>query len=132
DLAAGESEVLDLSSLAPGEYQIICTIAGHADSGMTGTLTATEGGAGGGSALAATGEAAAADHPSHGGGTTEADYQAMSDAMNATRSECPAETEGHGNELLEPEIKADGTKVFELTAEIVEWELEPGKFVDAW
>ena len=132
DLAAGESEVLDLSSLAPGEYQIICTIAGHADSGMTGTLTVTEGGAGGGSALASTGEAAAADHSSHGGDMTEADYQAMSDAMNATMSEFPAETEGHGNELLEPEIKADGTKVFELTAEIVEWELEPGKFVDAW
>ena len=132
DLAAGESEVQDLSSLAPGEYQIICTIAGHADSGMTGTLTVTEGGAGGGSALASTGEAAAADHSSHGGDMTEADYQAMSDAMNATMSEFPAETEGHGNELLEPEIKADGTKVFELTAEIVEWELEPGKFVDAW
>jgi FtsP/CotA-like multicopper oxidase with cupredoxin domain len=34
--------------------------------------------------------------------------------------------------MLEPEVKADGTKVFELTAEIVEWELEPGTFVDAW
>jgi FtsP/CotA-like multicopper oxidase with cupredoxin domain len=63
---------------------------------------------------------------------TEADYQAMSDAMNDTMLEFPAETEGHGNPMLEPEIKADGTKVFELTAEIVEWEVEPGEFVDAW
>ena len=133
DLAGGASEMLDVSSLEPGEYEIICTIAGHADSGMTGTLTVTEGGAGGGSALAASGGSGEMDHSSHGsGGMTAADYQAMSDAMNETMLEFPAETEGHGNEMLEPEIKADGTKVFELTAEIVEWELEPGKFVDAW
>ena len=41
DLAAGESETLDLSSLEPGEYEIICTVAGHADAGMTGALTIT-------------------------------------------------------------------------------------------
>lgn len=134
DLAGGESEMLDVSSLEPGEYEIICTIAGHADSGMTGTLTVTEGG-GGGAALAATGDSGsgATDHSSHGSGEmTEADYQAMSDAMNDTMLEFPAETEGHGNAMLEPEIKADGTKVFELTAEIVEWEVAPGEFVDAW
>ena len=43
DLAAGESETLDLSSLEPGEYEMICTVAGHADAGMTGTLTITSG-----------------------------------------------------------------------------------------
>jgi FtsP/CotA-like multicopper oxidase with cupredoxin domain len=135
DLAAGESETLDLSALAPGDYTIICTIAGHADSGMTGTLTVTEGGGGGGggTALAATGGDAATDHSAHGGGEmTEADYQAMSDAMNDSMLEFPAETEGTGNQILEPEVKADGTKVFELTASITEWEVEPGKFVDAW
>ncbi|MBN2623450.1 MAG: multicopper oxidase domain-containing protein [Acidimicrobiales bacterium] len=135
DLAGGESETLDLSSLAPGEYEIICTIAGHADSGMTGTLTVTEGGAGAASLAggeAASGDAAAGDHASHGGTMTEADYQAMTDAMNASMSEFPAETEGTGNQILEPEVKADGTKVFELTAQITPWELEPGKFVDAW
>jgi manganese oxidase len=29
-------------------------------------------------------------------------------------------------------VLADGTKVFELTASIVKWEVEPGRFVDAW
>ena len=53
DLAAGDTETLDLSSLAPGEYEILCEIPGHADSGMTGTLTVTERGAGGSSAPAA-------------------------------------------------------------------------------
>ncbi|MEL7209553.1 MAG: multicopper oxidase domain-containing protein, partial [Actinomycetota bacterium] len=34
--------------------------------------------------------------------------------------------------LIEREIAADGTKVFELTAEITDWEIEPGKIVQAW
>ena len=44
----------------------------------------------------------------------------------------PAETEGLGNEALEPTVLADGTKRFELTAAITEWEVEPGKVVEAW
>ena len=36
DLAAGDTETLDLSSLEPGEYEILCTIPGHADSGVAG------------------------------------------------------------------------------------------------
>ncbi|MEZ5228475.1 MAG: multicopper oxidase domain-containing protein [Acidimicrobiales bacterium] len=46
---------------------------------------------------------------------------------------CPAETEGKGNQILEPtEVLADGTKVFDLEASIVRWEKEPGLYVDAW
>ena len=44
----------------------------------------------------------------------------------------PEETEGEGNLPLEPEVLSDGTKRFELTAEVIEWEVEPGKFVEAW
>jgi FtsP/CotA-like multicopper oxidase with cupredoxin domain len=52
--------------------------------------------------------------------------------MNASVGEFPAETEGVGNQILEPEVKADGTKVFELTAAVTPWEVEPDKVVDAW
>ena len=134
DLAAGESETLDLSGLEPGEYEIVCTIPGHADSGMTGTLTLTEGGAAapsgaaGGSETGGEGAAAGHDHST----LTEAEYAEMSEAMNASVGEFPAETEGVGNQVLEPEVKADGTKVFELTAAVTPWEVEPGKVVDAW
>jgi FtsP/CotA-like multicopper oxidase with cupredoxin domain len=133
DLAGGDSETLDLSSLEPGDYTMICTIAGHEDAGMTGTITVTEGGATGGLSSAAGGEGgdAAAGHD-HSVGMTEEQYAEMSEAMNATIGEFPAETEGSGNQVLEPQVKADGTKVFELTAEIVEWEIEPGEFVEAW
>ncbi len=43
NLAAGASEQLDLGELAPGTYEVICTIPGHAGSGMTAELTITDG-----------------------------------------------------------------------------------------
>jgi uncharacterized cupredoxin-like copper-binding protein len=134
DLAAGESETLDLSSLEPGEYEIICTIPGHADAGMTGTLTVTSGDEAAGlttdAAISGSGDAAAGGHAGHQ--MTAEDYDQMSQAMNETIAEYPAETEGAGNQILEPTVRADGVKEFDLTAEITPWEVEPGTTVDAW
>jgi FtsP/CotA-like multicopper oxidase with cupredoxin domain len=72
---------------------------------------------------------AAAEHEGHG---EAADYAAMDAAMMDSILEFPAETEGMGNQLLEPAILADGTKQFEITAAITPWEIEPGVVVDAW
>jgi FtsP/CotA-like multicopper oxidase with cupredoxin domain/plastocyanin len=134
DLAAGESETLDLSSLDPGEYEIICTVPGHADSGMTGTLTVTSGDAAAGltsdAAASESGDAAAGSHAGHQMTATE--YDQMSQAMNETIAEYPAETEGTGNQVLEPTVRADGVKEFDLTADVTPWEVEPGGTVDAW
>jgi len=125
DLGGGESETLDVSSLEAGEYEIFCDIPGHKDAGMVGTLTV--GGEGGG---AAEGESAAGGH---GEEMTEEEADALDKAMMDSFAAFPAETEGVGNQPLEPaEVMADGTKRFELTAEIVDWEVEPGKVVKAW
>ncbi|MFO7171901.1 MAG: multicopper oxidase domain-containing protein [Bacillota bacterium] len=43
----------------------------------------------------------------------------------------PAPTEGKGAQPLEPRIE-NGVKVFELTCKKVQWEVEPGKKVEAW
>lgn len=43
----------------------------------------------------------------------------------------PAPTKGKGNQLLEPRIER-GVKVYELTASKVQWEVEPGRTVEAW
>ena len=48
DLNAGQSQVLDLSSLAEGTYVVVCTIPGHEAAGMTGTLVVSGSGGGGG------------------------------------------------------------------------------------
>jgi FtsP/CotA-like multicopper oxidase with cupredoxin domain len=124
DLAAGEAGELDISSLEPGSYELLCQISGHADSGMTAQLTVAEGG-GTVAAQPEEGEPQAA----HG----EMDYEQMTEDMLATFAEFPAETEGVGNELLEPtEVKADGTKVYDLTMELADWEVSPGEVVEAW
>lgn len=43
----------------------------------------------------------------------------------------PQASRGKGNQLMEPTVVA-GVKVYELTAEEVEWETKPGKTVKAW
>jgi FtsP/CotA-like multicopper oxidase with cupredoxin domain len=116
DLNAGESGTVDVGELATGTYVIFCDIPGHREAGMESTFTVTED---------ASDVVASEDDEM----TAEEMNQVMIDSM----LEFPAETEGKGNQALEPvEIKADGTKVFELTAEVISWEVEPGKFVDAW
>jgi len=40
-IEAGDSQLVDLSALTPGTYDVECTIPGHKDSGMTATLTIT-------------------------------------------------------------------------------------------
>ena len=124
DIQPGGSEELDVSSLAVGSYEVSCLIAGHAEAGMTGTLEVTAGGGGGGETASAT-DTTMANHDTM-------DYAAMTAAMNETISQFPAETEGLGNAELEPTILPNGTKHFELTAEITPWEVAPGQVVDAW
>jgi FtsP/CotA-like multicopper oxidase with cupredoxin domain len=84
----------------------------------------------------ATGAAGASDTTAaghdHGAAGEETDWDALDMAMMETMLAFPAETEGKGNVPLEPTILPDGTKQFELTAEIVQWEVEPGKLVEAW
>lgn len=124
DLAAGEAGELDVSSLEPGSYELLCLIAGHADSGMTADLEVV---AGDGASADPADHAAASD--GHG---TEMDYAKMTEDMLATMAAFPAETEGLGNESLAPtEVLADGTKVFDLTMELADWEVSPGNVVEA-
>ena len=125
DLNGGETGELDLSGLAPGTYEVICEIPGHADSGMTTTLTV------GAAGEAAAGDAATAGHAGHATMTPD-EAAAMDEAMMATMGAFPAETEGTGNQPLAPEVQPDGTKRFELTASIVDWEVAPGQVVQAW
>lgn len=127
-IAPGKTVTLDLGTVDQGDYEVICTIAGHAGSGMTTTLKVMEGMDSSSSSAAAQGDEG--DHSSSSG---EMDYAQMDEDMLASFAKFPAETEGKGNQLLEPTtILPDGTKQFNLTAEIVDWEVEPGKTVKAW
>jgi len=114
ELQPNETAGLKIDSLQPGNYTLSCTIAGHKAAGMTGDL-----------------------HVMAGGTAAQAGSSAMSademDATMAARTKAfPAKTEGLGGQLLAPKVLADGTKQFDLTAKVVDWELEPGKIVKAW
>jgi FtsP/CotA-like multicopper oxidase with cupredoxin domain len=115
----GKSAHLDLSSLAPGTYTLYCQVAGHSAAGMKAMLHLSAGA--GSTAGRATATTAAAM-------TSEQMDQAMKNSITAF----PAKTEGVGAQVLQPTVLADGTKQFELTASVVQWEVSSGKKVEAW
>lgn len=115
DLNSGAAADLDVSTLAAGAYKVRCDIAGHEGSGMVGELTVT-------------GEGAAAGHSPSASSMTP---DQMDKAMHDRTAAFPAKTEGVGAQFMQPEI-VNGVKVFNLTAKVVQWEVEPGKKVEAW
>ncbi len=124
-LSAGETQTIDLGTVAPGKIELHCSVPGHKESGMEAFLTITDGSSD--SADSGGDDMAGMDH----GSTT--DYAKMDEDMMASFAKFPAKTEGSGNQILQPtSIDPDGTKNFELVEKIAKWEVEPGKFVDAW
>ena len=123
-LSAGQSASFEVDALDEGTYRVICTVSGHEAAGMEGTLTASED---------AEVTAAPASHTDDGADTesTGDQHAPMSPEEMARMHDegvatFPVETEGRGNQIMEPELLPDGTKVFELTADEIRWETKPG------
>ena len=81
------------------------------------------------SAVVAGGSAAAA--PTAPTRTVREIADEMDDMHEAGVKAFPAPTQGKGNQLLEPRHE-NGVKVYDLTSSKIQWETEPGKFVEAW
>jgi FtsP/CotA-like multicopper oxidase with cupredoxin domain len=65
------------------------------------------------------------------GGAVESPADKMDAMHEAGVKAFPAKTAVWGNQLLQP--KMDGrVKVYDLTAKVVQWETEPGKFITGW
>ena len=122
-LNPGDVAVLDVPAPAAGDYEAMCTVAGHADLGMTGMVHAVAGGG-----TTSTGTAS----PSHATMTAEemaAGHEAGVVAFAGQLEDGPL-TPDHGNQPLEPVM--DGkVKVFELVTSEVPWEIASGEMVDA-
>ncbi len=145
DLSSGASENLTVD-VAAGDHVVYCSIPGHREAGMEATLTvaegveiaagaegaATEGGGG------AAGGGGATSGMSHDNLTPEeakkldaamvTSFQPFVDQLTSGE----LNTEGVGGETLDPTIGEDGVKEWNLTAEIVDWEVSPGQVVKAW
>jgi plastocyanin len=134
DLQPGDSATVDLAGLKAGSYTAFCSIAGHQQAGMQATVVV--GGSG-----SATGDAAGMANTDFNSMTPQ-QLSAMNDQMDATMAKSVSiytaqlkngpNTKGVGNQPLKPQVLADGTKVFHLTAELANWEVSPGKTVRAW
>ncbi|MGH2358054.1 MAG: multicopper oxidase domain-containing protein [Candidatus Limnocylindria bacterium] len=119
--ADGTTIEAEAHSLATGEVTIpaggltfICSVPGHADAGMTGEVMVS---------------ADASETPAP---APSISAEALRDADAARTALFPAETEGRGNQVLEPTILDDGTRQWEITASVIEWETEPGVVLEAF
>ncbi len=127
NLKPGESATLELGTLKAGHVDTFCDVAGHEGSGMKGMIMVVAG---------TTAAPAAAPGPATDTGATS--WQQMDKMMSDVGQQFldvqsgKLKVAGQGNQLLDPRILADGTKEFDLTAAIVDWEVEPGKMVKAW
>ena len=134
DISPGNSATLKLDSVKAGSYTVYCAIPGHQQAGMQATLVV------GGSGSAANSAAGMANMDFNSMSPDQ--LAAMNDKMDETMKNAVdvytaqlkngPNTKGVGNQVLPPKVLADGTKEFDLTAELANWEVSPGKTVHAW
>ncbi len=116
--AEGHEQATGEVTIPAEGMSFICSVPGHADGGMEGEV------------MVAMDHGSAQPSPSAADGERTAEE--MRDIDAATTAEFPAETEGKGNVVLDPEITDGGVLQWELTASVIEWETEPGKIVEAY
>ena len=114
--AEGHATATGEVTIPAAGMSFICSVPGHSDAGMTGEVMV--------------GMAAGSGQPTPSAGAMTAEQ--MRDVDAAVTAQFPADTDGEGNVVLEPDVQADGTLQWELTASVIQWETEPGKFVEAY
>ena len=119
-LKAGDVAKLEVKGLEVGDVEYLCEVAGHGAAGMIGKLSVVE--VGGEMGMASSGNPMA----------STVSWQQMDKMMEDVAVKYPAKTSGTGNTELAYTMSDDGYKVFSLTAKVIPWEVEVGKFVDGW
>ena len=133
-----KTATLEVPALPEGTYKTLCTVPGHADAGMTGTLMVA---ATGGGTTQASGAATSSGSPDTSGANATTVHSTMTademaaehkkgvDAFVAQLKDGP-NTKGFGLQPLKPQMDGD-VKVFNMTVTNVKWEIDTGHVVDA-
>ncbi len=128
DLQPGDTVDLELGELAVGVYPMFCEIPGHNEAGMNGNLHIIMNAEPGPYTGSGTSDGAV-DH-FHGFDTWEEMQTAMDE--RALRFLPDVEAKGEfGGQPLDYEM-VDGYKQFVVTAQLADWEVEPGRIVEAY
>ena len=126
DLQPGESQDLELGELAVGVYNMFCEIPGHNEAGMNGNLHVIMNAEPG----AYTGSATSDGEVDHFHGFES--WEEMQTAMDDRALRFVEEEKGEfGGRPLDFEM-VDGYKQFVVTAQLADWEVEPGRIVEAY
>ena len=125
DVASGVTTDFEIGAQTAGTYKVICPQPGHEGAGMVGSLVVST------SAIPDPGT----DHPI--GDPKLMSASQMDALMLKVAQQYPAATAGHGGDVRPPDkvsTNDDGSRNVEytITAKVVDWEVEPGKVVQAW
>ena len=115
NIPVGGNATLDLGAIS-SPVELICEVSGHESSGMKTTL----------------GIGAASMDNMAGESEKQMSNEEMDAAMAAVVKRFPEKTSAVGGKELAPKILADGTKEFDLTAKIVDWQVDAQTTVKAW
>lgn len=129
--APGKTAEKTLKLEKPGTYTFYCSLPGHREAGMSGTLVVGDGKSGAASAATSTtAGTTGAMGTMPGMGASMGRSMGVDTAAPASHAATVA-AESKGNQLLEPALDGQ-TKVFRLTAQVVQWEVVPGVRQEAW